>query len=118
MNDAKAAVSSNCDRAAYSRSYYAIYNASKSVRYIVTGSVSLTGDDHKKAPDLPDDFPEVEKWAAEIIRLREHRLRADYDNWEVTGSEHSLLATDVVGLAEQFLSEAKQYLETKFGIEL
>jgi uncharacterized protein (UPF0332 family) len=118
MSDAKAAVGSNCDRAAYSRSYYAIYNASKSVRYIVTGSVSLAGDDHKKAPDLPDDFPEVEKWAAEIIRLREHRLRADYDNWRSTGTEQSVSPANVIELAEQFLSQAKQYLETKFGVKL
>lgn len=118
MNDAKAAIGLNCDRAAYSRSYYAAYNASKSIRYIVNGSVSLTADDHKKAPDLPDDFPEVEKWAADITSLREHRLRADYDNWGATGSEHSLSARDVVDLAERFLSEAKQYLEAKFGIRL
>ena len=118
MNDAKAAIGLNCNRVTYSRSYYAAYNASKSIRYIVNGSVSLAGDDHKKAPDLPDDFPGVDKWAADIVSLREHRLRADYDNWEATESEHSLSATDVVELAEQFLSEAKQYLETKFGVKL
>jgi uncharacterized protein (UPF0332 family) len=118
MNDAKAAIGLNCDRAVYSRSYYAAYNASKSIRYVVNGSVSLTADDHKKAADLPDDFPEVDKWAAEITSLREHRLRADYDNWGDTGSEHSLSAKDVIDLAEQFLSEAKQYLEAKFGIRL
>lgn len=84
----------------------------------MNGSVNLRGDDHKKASDLPDDFPEVEKWAANITILREHRLRADYDNWGDTGSEHSLSAKDVVDLAEQFLSEAKQYLEAKFGIKL
>jgi uncharacterized protein (UPF0332 family) len=118
MQDAKAAMASNLDRSAYSRSYYSVYNASKAIRYIVNGSVSLTGDDHKKASELPDDFPEVEKWAIDITSLREHRLRADYDNWGATESEHSLSATDVVELAEQFLSEAKQYLETKFGVEL
>jgi hypothetical protein len=38
MQDAKAAMASNLDRSAYSRSYYAVYNASKSIRYIVNGS--------------------------------------------------------------------------------
>ncbi len=118
MQDAKAAMASGHNRSVYSRSYYAAYNASKSVRCIVNGSVSLTADDHKKAQDLPDDFPEVEKWAADITSLREHRLRADYDNWGASGSEHSLPAKDVIDLAEQFLSEAKQYLEAKFGIKL
>ena len=61
MEDAKTAMASSRDRSAYSRSYYAAYNASKSIRYIANGSVSLTGDDHKKASHLPDDFPEVEK---------------------------------------------------------
>jgi hypothetical protein len=79
--------------------------------------VSLREDDHKKASELPDDFPEVEKWAADITSLREHRLRADYDNWGTTGSEHSLSAKDVVDLAEQFLSEAEQYLESKCRIK-
>lgn len=118
LQDAKAAMASNLDRSAYSRSYYAVYNASKSIRYTVNGSVSLKGDDHQKASDLPDDFPEVDKWALDITSLREHRLRADYDNWGATASEHSLSAKDVVDLAEQFLSEAKQYLEAKFGIKL
>ncbi len=36
-------------RAVLSRSYYAVYNASKAIRYIVNGSVSLRGDDHQKA---------------------------------------------------------------------
>ena len=52
MNDAKAAIGLNCNRVTYSRSYYAAYNASKSIRYIVNGSVSLAGDDHKKAPEI------------------------------------------------------------------
>jgi hypothetical protein len=47
MKDGKVAANAGGDRASYSRSYYAAYNASKSVRYIVTGAVSLTGDDHR-----------------------------------------------------------------------
>src|SRR5258708_21980784 len=56
-------------RAVFSRSYYAVYNASKAVRYVTHGSVSLFGEDHQKAGDLPDDFPNVANWAVDIIRL-------------------------------------------------
>ncbi len=117
MGEAKAAAASKFSRSAYSRAYYAAYNASKSVRYIVNGLVSLNADDHKKAgPDLPDDFPDVEKWAATIPTLYEHRLRADYDNWSITESQHSLSVLEVVDLADQFVSEAARYLERKCGI--
>lgn len=118
LQDAKAARSSGCNRSTYSRSYYAVYNASKAVRFLVTGSVSLNADDHKKASELPDDFPDVEKWANVIIGLYEHRLRADYDNWSSTASQHSMRIEEAVDLAEQFTNAAKQYLEGKLGITL
>jgi len=117
MKDAKAAEGTGSQRASYSRSYYAAYNASKSVRYIVTGAVSLSGDDHNHASDLPDDFPDVEKWTDAINNLREHRLKADYDNWASTAAELSLTPPQAVQLAETFMSEATKYLETKFGIK-
>lgn len=116
MKDGKVAVGAGSDRAAYSRSYYAAYNASKSVRYIVAGAASLTGDDHKEASNLPHDFPDVEKWADAITKLREHRLRADYDNWASTKLEFSIMPTEAIQLAEAFVAEAKKYLETKLGL--
>jgi hypothetical protein len=116
LTDGKIAAGAGSDRAAYSRSYYAAYNASKSVRYIVAGTVSLAGDDHKEASNLPDDFPDVDKWADAVIRLREHRLIADYDNWTSTGSEYSMTSTEAIQLAEAFMAEAKNYLQTKFGL--
>lgn len=58
LAEAKTALASNSVRSAYSRAYYAAYNASKAARYFSAGSVSLRGDDHRKAgPDLPTDFP-------------------------------------------------------------
>lgn len=116
LADGKIAASAGSDRAAYSRSYYAAYNASKSVRYIVTGGVSLAGDDHKEASNLPDDFPDVARWADAVTRLREHRLRADYENWTSTRSEFSMTSKEAIQLAEEFMADAKAYLQTKFGI--
>src|SRR5258708_28070083 len=45
LADAKEALKSGRDRSVYSRSYYAAYNGSKCVRYLVNGWVSLKGDD-------------------------------------------------------------------------
>jgi uncharacterized protein (UPF0332 family) len=118
IEDAKFALASNRDRIVYSRSYYAAYSASKSIRYIVNGIVSLAGDDHGKAPDLPGDFVDVAKWAVSITKLYEHRLRADYDNWGSTKDENSLSPAQSVEEAEAFLKKAAQYLETKYGIKL
>ncbi len=62
-------------RAAYSRAYYAAYNASKAIRYHVNGVVSLKGDDHQAAPELPGDFPDLDQWSQLVAALYEHRLR-------------------------------------------
>jgi hypothetical protein len=97
--DASAASATANPRSVYSRAYYAAYNASKAVRYVVRGSVSLKGDDHRKVADLPDKFPDVDSWTSQLPLLYErlslfvvleHRLRADYDNWSDTAAENTL----------------------------
>ena len=64
-------------RMVYSRSYYAAYNASKAVRYIVTGAVSLKGDDHQRVSDLPDDFPNADVWSQTLTTLYEQPISLD-----------------------------------------
>src|SRR6185369_5760440 len=64
LKEAKEACTLRCRRSFYSRGYYAVYNASKAVRYLVFGTVSAKGDDHQQVSSLPDDFPEVDKWGA------------------------------------------------------
>lgn len=118
LADAIAAHSAARTRAIYSRSYYAAYNASKGVRYHVNGVVSLKGDDHKAAPELPDDFPNVDQWSKIVAALYEHRLRADYDNWSNTASENTLAPNDCIIQAQQFLDQCRQYLFQKFGVTL
>lgn len=105
-------------RAVFSRSYYAVYNASKAVRYVAYGTVSLFGEDHQKAGDLPDDFPNVANWAVDITRLREHRQKADYDGWEATTKEFSLTSKKCLELAKSFIGDATSYLDSKYGIKL
>lgn len=116
LEDARHSSSLGRTRATFSRSYYAAYNASKAVRYIVEGAVSLKGDDHGKASsDLPDDFPQVDKWSEIVTLLFEHRLRADYDNWISTAQEHSLSPNEAMKLAEEFVARSQSYLSKKMG---
>ncbi len=105
-------------RSVYSRSYYAAYNASKAVRYVVRGFVSLRGDDQKKVADLPDSFPDVDAWSARLQLLYEHRLRADYDNWSDTASENQLSPMECLTAAAEFLSVCEQYLLSKYGVQI
>jgi hypothetical protein len=116
LQDARSALRGRARRSAYSRAYYAVYNASKAVRYIATGSVSLKGDDHAKAPDLPGDFPEASKWGSKITTLYEHRLRADYDNWSDPNPPFSISTTSAIADAAGFILACRHYLEDVHGV--
>ena len=119
LADAKAADAAGCARAAFSRAYYAAYSASKAVRYRVTGTVSLKGDDHEKAASgLPDDFPNVAGWAGTITTLYEHRLRADYDNWRETAAEQTLTTATCIAHADQIIVDCRTYINEKFGFKV
>jgi uncharacterized protein (UPF0332 family) len=119
LEDARISLVSARSHTAYSRSYYAAYNASKAVRYIVNGVVSLKGHDHPRASsDLPDDFPDVDRWSQVVTDLYEHRLRADYDNWVSTSAENSLSADDAFRLANQFVDRCRSYLSRRLGITI
>lgn len=116
--DASAVDASVNPRSVYSRTYYSAYNASKAVRYVVEGFVSLRGDDHKKVADLPGNFPEVDSWAEKLPLLLQHRLRADYDNWSGTASENVLAPADCLTIAANFLKVAEQFLLKEYGLKI
>lgn len=119
LAEAKKLLLADCPRAAFSRAYYAAYNASKGARYIVQGFVSLKGDDHAKAStELPGDFPNDAAWASRISVLYEHRLHADYDNWSNTSADFILTPAKAVDEAEEFINEARTYLNLKYGMTL
>ena len=118
LADAQNAHRGKSHRSAYSRAYYAAYNASKAVRYMTKGVVSLHGDDHAKASELPDDFEDLAKWSRTVTDLYADRLRADYDNWDDTLASFGRPAADAVGLAEKFLDAARRFLMTKHGLHL
>jgi len=82
---------------------------------MMQGSVSMKGDDHGKAStELPGDFPEPEKWARKIGTLYEHRLMADYDNWDTTSTSFSLTAAQAIQDAEDFITQTQTYLEGRW----
>lgn len=118
LEESEKALSGGLDRAARSRAYYAVYNISKALRFFVKGVVSLKGDDHKAAGDLPSDFPNADSWGRKIAVLYEHRLRADYDNWHDTAASHTLTADECVGYARDFHDAAVPYLAQKAGLNL
>jgi hypothetical protein len=116
--DASAVDPSANSRSVYSRAYYAAYNASKAVRYIVRGSVSLRGDDHKKVGDLPNNFPELDAWITKLPLLYQHRLRADYDNWSETASENELSPSECLTTAHAFIAASEQFLLSHYGLSI
>lgn len=118
LEEAEQAQSIALERAVRSRAYYAVYNISKALRFLVNGAVSLKGDDHRSASDLPSDFPDVGSWQRNITTLYEHRLRADYDNWRDTEASHTLTVDECVGYARDFHDAAVLYLTDKVGLRL
>jgi hypothetical protein len=119
LAEARKAHAGECLRALFSRAYYSMYNASKAVRYIVHGSVSLKGDDHKRASaDLPDDLPNVARWSQQLTLLYEDRLRADYDNWSDTQASNSFDPAGSIAIATEFLEEVRAYINAKYGMGL
>lgn len=118
LREAKRAAKSRQRRTAYSRAYYAAYNASKAVRYVATGFVSLKGDDHQKAGDLPGDFPDPANWASKISSLYEGRLRADYDNWQINKTSFAFGIEQSVLLAAEFVRVAREYLRQTHGVQV
>lgn len=104
-------------RAVVSRSYYAAYNVSRSVRYLVHGFVKFDGSDHTIVGDLPADFPQRASWSTFLVDLRKDRNVADYAPWTGMLSTLSQLPEFSLDRVEQFVKESKQYLRAR-GIKI
>lgn len=100
-------------RVMVSRSYYAAYSASKSVRFFVDGRVSLGVDDHKKVGDLPHDFPDRERWSNFTTELRRDRNLADYDPWSHTRRALTYQPKDAMSKAAEFVTACRDYLRNR-----
>ncbi len=104
-------------RAVVSRSYYAAYNSSRSVRYIVKGQIRLDGEDHQAVGDLPDDFPSAVAWSGFLTELRKDRNIADYDAWPGMRGSLSLEPSESFSRTEEFMKLSKVYLRNR-GIKI
>jgi len=100
-------------RTVISRSYYAAYNASRGVRYLVKGSVKLDASDHQDVGDLPDDFPQRPAWSTFLTEMRKDRNIADYEPWIGMRSTLSHPPSVSVTRTDEFLRESKAYLRAK-----
>ena len=101
-------------RTTVSRAYYACYSASRALRYLVTGNISM-GEvaDHKKIGELPNDFPDRLKWADVLVEMRNDRNLADYQPWSNSLKELAVQPSLTLVLAENFVREAKKYLKSR-----
>lgn len=98
-------------RQVVSRGYYCCYCASRAVRLSDSGTFSTEVEDHKKIGDLPDAFPERNKWEDILTKFRGDRNVADYDHTAgMNMLEYS--PREYLGHAETFLQEVKTYLHS------
>jgi len=104
-------------RALVSRTYYAAYNVSRSVRYVVTGSVRLDVKDHQEVGELPDDFPDRALWSTFLVDLRKDRNLADYEPWKDMRMGLSHRPSESVRKVAVFIRTAKAYLRGR-GVQL
>ena len=92
-----------------SRSYYAAYAISKSVRLAVNGYYSTDIKDHSKVGGLPSDFPTQSTYANKLRMLRDDRNICDYDHTAIE-SDLSMQHVDSLALVNSFISDARDYL--------
>lgn len=97
-------------RSVVSRAYYAAYNASRAVRYLVDGQVQMDVTDHKKVGELPRDFPDRGDWTVFLTDLHDARNKSDYDPWPETIRELPRTPGELLSGAATFLRAAAEYL--------
>lgn len=92
-----------------SRCYYAAYCIARAIRLYKNGLYIRDVSDHKKAVELPEDFPNKNTYANRLKTLREDRNLADYDH---TSTEADLIFSieEVFAFLSNLISDAKEYL--------
>jgi len=104
-------------RSVVSRAYYAGYNCSRCVRYLVRGSIKFDASDHQEVGDLPDDFPQRAVWSTFLTDMRKDRNLADYEPWKGARLGLSIAPTASVARVREFLKVSRSYLLGK-GISI
>jgi len=106
------AASTAMQRLTISRSYYAMYHASRAAAYLY-----YQGDDHQQHSDLPQrmppDLPNSGVWGNQLKSAREYRNQADYDPYPKSNKYWKAIAEAVSHDAASFLPIVKLYLRDK-----
>jgi uncharacterized protein (UPF0332 family) len=100
-------------RSVVSRAYYAVYSASRAVRYLVYGHIDRDVEDHKKVGELPNDFPDRASWSTKLVSMRKDRNLADYESGPESYGRLTSSPTTSLQDAEQFLRIVLSYLNAK-----
>jgi hypothetical protein len=95
-----------------SRTYYAAYSVSKSVRLAVNGHYSREVRDHDKVGELPVDFPDKSTYANRLRLLRDDRNLCDYDH-TVQEIDLGMNSTDALALVRTLVDHARGYLRKR-----
>lgn len=99
-----------------SRLYYGAYNVSRAVRLFVSGDFSMDSTDHKKVVALPEDFPNKNRYANQLVSLREDRNTCDYDH-VASRADLILGVNEAKALVDDFVRDARSYLR-KRGVKI
>ena len=99
-----------------SRLYYGAYHTARAVHLHRDGHYSQNVGDHAKVSELPDDFPQSERYNSQLGTLREDRNLADYD--QSASKDQLVLSPDEAeSLVTEFAADARDYLRDR-GIVL
>lgn len=72
----------------------------------------MDSTDHKKVGELPDDFPDKEKYENELPELREDRNLCDYDHIS-TLNDMKIGINETLVLVNEFVHVSKEYLKNR-----
>lgn len=95
-----------------SRLYYGAYNVRRAVELHSDGIYRTDTSDHKNMHNIPDTFPNKDKYKIQLVTLRDDRNLADYSH---DASETDLILTqdDADMLVADFINDARHFLDNR-----
>jgi len=95
-----------------SRLYYGAYNVRRAVELHTEGIYRTDASDHKNMHNIPDTFPNQDKYKSRLVNLRDDRNLADYDH--DAGEPDLILTQDTAEtLVADFIKDARDFLENR-----
>ncbi len=95
-----------------SRLYYGAYNVRRAVVLHNDGIYRTDASDHKNMHNIPDTFPNKDKYKIQLVTLRDDRNLADYDH--DAGEPDLILSQDTAEtLVADFIKDARNFLKNR-----